>query len=581
MRGNTGTIRQNRKTGPAGGALRRESARRRAPRAENVRTAGVRGEGGRRGNGLLTGLAFFAGALAVYKRIPLTNRIGDNGNAYFGMAYDTWLFFFLLCGYAMQAVVARMTAARYAKGQYRNTRRVWNAALLYTAVLGIAGTAAMLLSAGVLSAGLFQTKTAAVVIRSMAPAVFISSLLGALRGYFQGMGSMVPTAISRFVEELAGLLLMFTLVSGMGDYGKKVGALLFQPDYEQAFGAAGAVFAFWLGGLISLLFLALLYFLFQGSFRRRERKDAGKGTEDYRRIGRLIAGAALPVVLTGFAMQGSYILDQILFLQLMSAGSSSVAQWGIYTGKYRILSGIPVMLAAAACTGLIPSLSASVSGMNMGRAKEKAFFMLKLSFSVSLPLAVYLAVTADNLVPALFTAGEMATAAGLLRIGSAAMVLQALAVGISCVLQGLERQRLLLGSAGISLLLHIILMFAFLNGLKCGVEGVVYAVTGLYAAFVILGMLCVLRTLSLKGDWGRAIGIPLISSAVMGLVVYLMNRFLAAVMSQGLLCLLCFAAGLVIYVLLMLSMRAMTQRELKSIPGGGVFIAVGRLFRFL
>lgn len=50
----------------------------------------------RRGNGLLTGLAFLAGALAVWKRIPLTNRIGDNGNAYFGMAYDTWLFLSVL-----------------------------------------------------------------------------------------------------------------------------------------------------------------------------------------------------------------------------------------------------------------------------------------------------------------------------------------------------------------------------------------------------------------------------------------------------------------------------------------------------
>ena len=117
----------------------------------------------------------------------------------------------------------------------------------------------------------------------------------------------------------------------------------------------------------------MLYFLFQGSFRHRERKDTGRETESYRRIGRLIAGAALPVILTGFAMQGSFILDQILFLQLMPSGSDTIAQWGIYTGKYRLLSGVPAMLAAAACTGLIPSLSASVTGMNMGRAKEKAF----------------------------------------------------------------------------------------------------------------------------------------------------------------------------------------------------------------
>lgn len=562
MRGKAGTIQQNRKSGQEGRGTVSHGKK-------------------RRGNGLVTGIAFLAGVLAVYKRIPLTNRIGDNGNAYFGMAYDTWLFFFLLCGYAMQTVVARLTAARCAKGQYRNTRRVWNAALLYTVVLGVAGTAAMLLSAGVLSDGLFRTGTAAVVIRCMAPAVFVTSLLGALRGYFQGMGSMVPTVFSRFAEELAGLILMFVLVSGMGEHGKKVGALLFQPDYEQAFGAAGAAIAFLLGSLISLLLLVILYFLFQGSFRRRERKDSGKGMEGYRRIGRLIAGAALPVILTGFAMQGSFILDQILFLQLMPSGSDTIAQWGIYTGKYRILSGIPAMLAAAACTGLVPSLSASALGMNMGRAKEKAFLMLKLSLAVSLPLAVYFAITADNLVPALFSAGNMETAARLLRIGSGAIVLQALAVAVSCILHGLEREKLLFGSAGISLIVHVILLYFLLHSFGLGIEGVVYAVTGLYAVFVILGLVCAFRTISWRGDWGRLIGIPVISSAGMGVVVYLMNRFLAAVMGTGLLCLLCFAAGLIIFVCLMLSLRGVTQRDLKSIPGGGVFLAVGRFLRFM
>ena len=41
-----------------------------------------------------------AGLLSMIKRIPLTNIIGDNGNAYFSMAFDTYTFFFLFCGYA-------------------------------------------------------------------------------------------------------------------------------------------------------------------------------------------------------------------------------------------------------------------------------------------------------------------------------------------------------------------------------------------------------------------------------------------------------------------------------------------------
>ena len=35
-----------------------------------------------------------AGLLSMIKRIPLTNIIGDNGNLYFSMAFDTYTFFF-------------------------------------------------------------------------------------------------------------------------------------------------------------------------------------------------------------------------------------------------------------------------------------------------------------------------------------------------------------------------------------------------------------------------------------------------------------------------------------------------------
>lgn len=535
----------------------------------------------RGGNGLLTGLAVLAGALAIYKRIPLTNRIGDNGNAYFGMAYDTYLFFFLFCGYSMQSVIARMTAARYAKGQYRNTRRVWNAAVLYTILFGIAGTAAMLLSSGILAEELFHAKPGTLVIRCMAPAVLVTSLLGALRGYFQGMGSMVPTALSRFVEELAGLLFMLALASGLGDYGQKIGALLRQPDYEQAFGAAGGALGFLFGSLLSLLLLALVYLMFQSSFRRRERKDAGKGMESYRRIGRVIAVSAFPVILTGFAMQGSFILDQILFLQLSPSGANTITQWGIYTGKYRILSSIPALLVTAVCTGLIPSLSVSFSSMNTGRMREKAHLMLKLALSISLPLALYFAVTAEHLVPALFTLGDTQITAGLLRAGAAAIVLQALGIASSCILQGLEQERQLLINAAVSLVLHAVFLVFLLQATDQGITGVVYSVIALYAVFMILNLVCALRILTWKGDWIRMILIPIISSAVMTLIVWALSSFLPSSIGSGLLSLICFLAGLIVYLLLMLALRGVTERDLRNVPGAGAILFIGRLLRFM
>ena len=78
--------------------------------------------------------------------------------------------------------------------------------------------------------------------------------------------------------------------------------------------------------------------------------------------------------------------------------------------------------------------------------------------------------------------------------------------------------------------------------------------------------------------WEKALFAAFLCSDVQAAVIWTFAFF---VMGTGLLCLLCFAAGLIIFVCLMLSLRGVTQRDLKSIPGGGVFLAVGRFLRFM
>lgn len=58
----------------------------------------------------------------------------------------------------------------------------------------------------------------------------------------------------------------------MGEYGSKVGALLQNPNYEQAFGAAGGILGLVIGSLVPLLFLLVVFFMFQSSFRKKSER---------------------------------------------------------------------------------------------------------------------------------------------------------------------------------------------------------------------------------------------------------------------------------------------------------------------
>ena len=517
----------------------------------------------------------------MIKRIPLTNIIGDNGNAYFSMAFDTYTFFFLFCGYAAPAVVAKMTSARCSKGQFRNTRRVWNVSMALTLGGGLLCTLLMLFLSDFLAGSIYGEPLSAVAMKILSINIVLASVLGLYRGFFQGMGTMVPTSVSRFLEEVLCLAVMLIAAGNMGEYGAKVGALLQNRNYEQAFGAAGGVLGLTIGSAVPLLFLLVVFAMFQSSFRKKERKDMGKGTESYRRIVRILVLSTLPVVLIALVTQGSVIVDQIMFLKLSPTSRDTITQWGVFSGKYRILANMPGVVITAVCASLVPAISVSNASMNIGRLKDKAQMLIRLSVLLALPAAVFFAVMADTLIPALFKVGEMELAAKLLRIGSIAIVFQALSMALSGVLQGLERERNVLINSFISFCVHVITLYVLIGKVKMDITGVVVAVIVLFALLFILNLVSIQRRLALRIDWGRMIGIPVISAGVSGVVIFLINRLLTEKISSGVMSWICFLVGTLIYIALILALHGISERELKEIPGGEIIIFFGKAFRLM
>ena len=522
-----------------------------------------------------------AGLLSMIKRIPLTNIIGDNGNAYFSMAFDTYTFFFLFCGYAAPAVVAKMTSARCSKGQFRNTRRVWNVSMALTLGGGLLCTLLMLFLSDFLAGSIYGEPLSAVAMKILSINIVLASVLGLYRGFFQGMGTMVPTSVSRFLEEVLCLAVMLIAAGNMGEYGAKVGALLQNRNYEQAFGAAGGVLGLTIGSAVPLLFLLVVFAMFQSSFRKKERTDMGKGTESYRRIVRILVLSTLPVVLIALVTQGSVIVDQIMFLKLSPTSRDTITQWGVFSGKYRILANMPGVVITAVCASLVPAISVSNASMNIGRLKDKAQMLIRLSVLLALPAAVFFAVMADTLIPALFKVGEMELAAKLLRIGSIAIVFQALSMALSGVLQGLERERNVLINSFISFCVHVITLYVLIGKVKMDITGVVVAVIVLFALLFILNLVSIQRRLALRIDWGRMIGIPVISAGVSGVVIFLINRLLTEKISSGVMSWICFLVGTLIYIALILALHGISERELKEIPGGEIIIFLGKAFRLM
>ena len=143
--------------------------------------------------------------IGMLYRIPLINIIGKKGNGYYTSSYGVYNILLILSSYSMPVAVSKMVATRIAREEHQNSRRILRAALVYATVIG--GVAAAVLWFGAETfAQLIKTPFSMYALKTLAPTIWIMAYLGVLRGYFQGTGSMVPTAISQILEQIVNAI---------------------------------------------------------------------------------------------------------------------------------------------------------------------------------------------------------------------------------------------------------------------------------------------------------------------------------------------------------------------------------------
>lgn len=75
--------------------------------------------------------------IGVVYRIPLTNILGDEGNGFYGYAYEVYAMTLMLSSLSIPTAVSKLVAERVAKRQRRNAFRVFMCAFVFSAVIGV------------------------------------------------------------------------------------------------------------------------------------------------------------------------------------------------------------------------------------------------------------------------------------------------------------------------------------------------------------------------------------------------------------------------------------------------------------
>ena len=513
--------------------------------------------------------------IGILRRIPLTNIIGDAGNGYYSVAYEVYSIILLLSSYSLPLAVSKLVAARVSRGQYRNADKILKGALVFACFTGGFACLFVLIFADWLAGTVMGQPMSAIGLRFLAPTLFLVALMGVFRGYFQGIGSMTPTAVSQILEQI--FLVIFSLV--FADFffqkGDSYSSLMLSDQYAPAWGAAGATIGCGIGAFAGLLFLIGIFALANKRRRAKMRKDLTKVQENYLGVFRVILLTVVPVILSTVVYNVSGILDQGIYNHHMNAldlEDLKTIHWGIYSGKYKVLINLPIALASAMCSALVPSLTANISNHDKQAANDKIASAIRVTMLITIPCAVGLSVLGQPIIEMLWPDSDP-LAAKLLLVGTLSVVFYALSTLGNGILQGINKLHIPIINAIISLVLHLGVYLIMLKSLNLDIYAVVFSNIFFSLFMCLLNHLAIYRYVGYRQEMKRTFFLPVISSLVMGAICFGVYHLFKLFLPLPVSCIIAIIVGIIVYFAAILLFKGCSKAELAKIPVIGKVLA--------
>ena len=533
---------------------------------------------------ILASASIIVRMIGLLYRIPLGRIIGDVGNSYYSCAFEIYSLILLVSSYSLPLAVSKIVSARLGTGDRSNIRRILKCALGFGLFVGIIGALAAYFGADFLTGTVLNTPEGAICLRVLAPCILIMGVLGVMRGYFQGHGTMIPTAISQIIEQIVNAVVAVAAAWYLFGYGQKIDAVLGTDTAAPAYGASGSTLGTTLGALSALLFVGFLLIIFLSSEKKKTFKNSEP--ESYGSILAVLLLTILPVILSTAIYNLNSILDQGVFKAVMEklghAKEEIDVTWGIYSGKYKLLCNVPIALASAMASSTIPNISKQIG--NRKAVRRSVGDVIRFTMVISIPCAVGLGVFGKEIIEVLWP-GTPAMGAEMMLFGSTAVIFYSLSTLTNGILQGIDKMRLPVIHAAIALALHLILLYVMMVVFRMEGMAIVWSYIFFGALMCILNNLAIRKHLRYRQEIRRTFLIPIVSSVVMGAVSRLLYNVLFTVLGETTVAMLvglvvAVLVAVLVYFIALLSMRGLKERELRAFPKGQLLVNVAKKLHF-
>ena len=590
-------------------------------------------------NTFFGGAAILAAGILVVKligmfyKIPLVNIIGEQGTADFNNAYNIYAVLLTISTAGLPVAVSKLVSEANALGRRNQVRRTFRLALALFLTLGVLSFLIMFFKADLL-AGMMHDSKAAAGIKALAPAVICVGCLAAFRGYSQGHSNMTPTSVSQIIEALCKLVVGLALAAWLIKAGQSADVAAAGAITGVTVGTIVAlvymVLAFLLGrmqeprladdvpdesgtilrnilriaipitlsssmvGIVTVIDSSLV----QGQLQRvlLENQDSWAlyaGFVDFTDLKTALAAwqdtlaVGVPATLATLTAQvkadpqGLNTAAQALQTALESI---SRTLYGNYGGALNIYN-LPTSLMAAITASVIPAVSAALARHDRRGAVKITGSALRITALLAFPMGVGLFVLGGPIMRLLYPVLEIKLAGPLLSTLGLATVFVCMMLVCNSVLQAhgfvnLPVIVMLVGGA-----LKIFANYNLVAIPKVGIYGAPVGNILCFGLCLLRDLVIISRVIPNRPRYAPIFLKPLAASALMGGAAWAVYGLLAKLLGgdelgrtgNALAVLVAIGVAMVIYLVLIVALRAISRDDLALMPKGDKLARLLRL----
>jgi len=499
---------------------------------------------------------------AVY-RIPLTSLIGTKGIAYYTTAYNVYNLLLAISLAGFPTAIAKLISEKRALNNYKGAYQVYSISLWGMFIIGIVSSILVLIFAKPI-VNFMGFSYAYYSMIALVPALLIIPVLSSYRGFFQGTQNMIPIALSQLIEQLLRIIVGYSLAYTLVNSG-----------LDKA--AAGATFGASIGSFGALL-VVFLYFVTRRKLTQNEIDTSGNNRIDTtKNVIKSLLIIAIPITIgASMAPIMSNIDTYFVSSRLASLNYSQELiddLYGQLNGMAHSMINFPQAFSTAIAVSLVPVMTDMFVKKDKLRLNQTANMGAKLSLIIALPCGIGMFMLAEPIMALLFPsigAARHASSGALLQILSISVIFLILNQAYTAMLQSVNKQMKPVINLFIGLIIKVILSYILIGIASINIKGAAISTGCAYLIASILNLRDIRKYTTINlSSLVKLSALPLLSTAIMTIVVWVTYKFGGMIISSGgLVTLLSIAIGGIAYLVALFATGAITKEDLELIPMG-------------